>query len=91
VSSIAIRTTGLSPGKRFNHSVFGGTYYLSSLLHLMRAGVDQEMFWTGTEDKGGYSMMGKHGEPRPAYYAKRLCTDSIRHRLIASVSPPANE
>jgi hypothetical protein len=66
------------PRERFNHSVFGGTYYVSSLLHLMRAGVAQEMFWTGTEDKGGYGMMGKHGEPRPAFNAKTLCSQYVR-------------
>jgi hypothetical protein len=68
----------MEPRERFNHSIFGATYYIAALLHLMRAGVDQEMFWTGTEDKGGYGMMRKHGEPRPAFLAKTLCTRAVR-------------
>jgi hypothetical protein len=66
------------PRQRFNHSIFGATFYIASLLHLMRAGVDQEMFWTGTEDQGGYGMMGRHGEPRPAFLAKKLCAEHVR-------------
>jgi hypothetical protein len=37
------------------------------------------MFWTGTEDEGGYGMMDKHGAPRPAFHAKRLCAQYIRY------------
>lgn len=63
----------------FNHSVFGATFYASALLHLLRAGVDAEMFWTGTEDEGGYGMMSSHGEPRPSFHAKRLIAQHIRY------------
>lgn len=65
--------------QRFNYSVFGAAFYTSALLSLMRGGADAEMFWTGTEENGGYGMMNKHGEPRPAFYAKRLCTQHIRY------------
>lgn len=64
---------------RFNYSIFGATFYVAALLHLMRGSADFEMFWTGTEDKGGYGMMEKNGDPRPAFHAKRLCTQYIRY------------
>src|SRR5206468_2531149 len=63
----------------FNYSVFAAAYYISALLHLMRGGTNVEMYWTGTEDQGGYGMMDKHGEPRPAFYAKRLCAQYVRY------------
>ena len=37
------------------------------------------MFWTGTEDSGGYGMMNKHGDPWPVFHAKKLCAQHIRH------------
>jgi len=64
---------------RFNHSMFGAAFYTAALLSLMRGGAYAEMFWTGTEDGGGYGMLGKHGEPRPVFHAKRLCAQYIRH------------
>lgn len=64
--------------EHFNYTVFGATFYTSALLHLMRAGVDAEMFWTGTEDEGGYGMMTGAGVPRPSFHAKRLCAQHIR-------------
>jgi hypothetical protein len=45
----------------------------------MRSGTDAEMFWTGTEDTGGYGMMTKDGEPQPVFHAKRLCAQYIRY------------
>jgi Glycosyl hydrolases family 39 len=64
---------------RFNHSIFGATYYIAALLQLMRAQVDVEMFWVGTEEAGGYGMMNEHGDPWPSFYAKKLCAQYIRH------------
>jgi hypothetical protein len=64
--------------ERFNYSVFAATFYVSALLQLMRNGVDLEMYWVGTEDQGGYGMMNKHGDPWPSFYAKKLCTQSVR-------------
>jgi len=64
---------------RFNQTIFGATFYTSALLHLMRGNAYAEMFWTGTEDKGGYGMMNKHGELWPVFYAKKLCAEYIRH------------
>jgi len=65
--------------ERFNHSVFGATFYASALLYLMRGEADAEMFWTGNEDRGGYAMMDKHGRPRPAFHAKKLITQHVRY------------
>lgn len=65
--------------QRFNHSIFGATFYASALLYLMRGGADAEMFWTGTEDTGGYGMMDRHGEPRPAFHAKKLVARHVRY------------
>jgi len=64
---------------RFNYSIFGAAFYIAALLHLMRGGADVEMFWTGTENTGGYGMMDKHGEARPVFHAKRLCAQYIRY------------
>jgi hypothetical protein len=64
--------------ERFNYSVFSAAFYTSAMLHLMRGGADAEMFWTGTEDKGGYGMMNKHGDGRPVFHAKKLCAQHIR-------------
>lgn len=65
--------------ERFNYSVFGATFYIAALLRLMRGEVDVEMYWTGTEESGGYGMMDKNGVPRPAWHAKRLCAQYIRY------------
>jgi hypothetical protein len=64
---------------RFNQTIFGATFYTSALLYLMRGNAYAEMFWTGTEDKGGYGMMNKRGELWPVFYAKKLCAEYIRH------------
>ncbi|HEV8344788.1 MAG TPA: hypothetical protein VGR30_20705 [Candidatus Binatia bacterium] len=64
---------------RFNQSIFGATFYTAALLHLMRGEAYAEMFWTGTEDRGGYGMMNRHGEPWPVFHAKKLCAQYIRH------------
>jgi hypothetical protein len=63
---------------RFNHSVFGATYYVAALLQLMRGGADVEMFWTGTEDVGGYGMLRSDASPAPVFHAKRLCAQYVR-------------
>jgi hypothetical protein len=64
--------------EHFNYSVFAAAFYISSLLHLMRGEADIEMFWTGTEESGGYGMMNNAGDTKPAYQAKKLCTQYIR-------------
>jgi hypothetical protein len=64
---------------RFNQSIFGAAFYTSALLYLMRGGAYAEMFWTGTEDRGGYGMMNKNGEPWPVFHAKKLSAQYIRY------------
>jgi hypothetical protein len=63
----------------FNQSVFGATFYVAALLRLMRGGAFAEMFWTGNEDRGGYGMMNKDGDPWPVFHAKRLCARYVRY------------
>jgi hypothetical protein len=63
---------------RFNQSVFGATFYVAALLRLMRTDVDAEMYWTGTEDRGGYGLLRSDGTPAPAFLAKRLCAQHVR-------------
>jgi hypothetical protein len=65
--------------ERFNYSVFAAAFYASALIHLIRGGVDLEMYWTGTEEAGGYGMLNARGEPRPAFHAKRLCAQYVRY------------
>jgi hypothetical protein len=63
---------------KFNHSIFGATFYVAALLQLMRTDVYAEMFWTGNETGGGYGMMNRHGDPWPVYHAKKLCAQHVR-------------
>src|SRR5262245_18583747 len=63
---------------RFNQSVFGAAVYTTAVLHLIRGGADAEMSGTGTEDRGGYGMMNRHGEPWPVFHAKRLLVEHVR-------------
>lgn len=62
---------------RFNQSVFGAAFYTSAVLHLIRGGADVEMFWTGTDVKGGYGMMIRE-RATPVFHAKKLLTEYVR-------------
>jgi hypothetical protein len=64
---------------RYNQSVFGAAFYTAAMLSLMRGEVFAEMFWNGTEDRGGYGMTDKNGDAWPVYYAKMLCVQHVRH------------
>jgi hypothetical protein len=44
----------------------------------MRTDLDAEMYWTGTEDQGGYGLLRPDGTPAPAFVAKRLCALHVR-------------
>jgi hypothetical protein len=63
---------------RFNQSLFGGAYGAAVLLQLMRAGVDAEMVWTGTDVDCGYGILDDEARPTPLYHAKKLCTRFVR-------------
>jgi hypothetical protein len=77
--------------ERFNYTVFSAAFYTSAMLYLMRGGAHAEMFWTGTEDRGGYGMLNKFGDPRPVFHAKRLCAQYIRHGDWISFPPPGTD
>jgi hypothetical protein len=63
---------------RFNQSLFGAAFGAAVLLQLMRAGVDAEMLWTGTDVDCGYGVLDGEARPTPLYHAKKLCTRHIR-------------
>jgi hypothetical protein len=73
--------------ERFNFSIFGATFYVAALLNLMRGEADAEMFWVGTEINGGYGMMDQHGQPKPVFYAKKLCTQHVKYGDVISFTP----
>jgi hypothetical protein len=64
---------------RYNQSVFGAAFYTAAMLSLIRGEASAEMFWTGTEDHGGYGMTDKNGDAWPVYRAKLLCAQHVRH------------
>jgi hypothetical protein len=70
--------------ERFNFSIFGATFYVAALLNLMRGEADAEMFWVGTESEGGYGMLDQHGQPKPAFHAKKLCAQYVRYGDVIS-------
>jgi Glycosyl hydrolases family 39 len=73
--------------ERFNFSIFGATFYVAALLNLMRGEADAEMFWVGTEADGGYGMLDQHGQPKPVFHAKKLCTQHVQYGDMISFAP----
>jgi hypothetical protein len=63
---------------RFNQSLFGGVFGGAVLLQLMRAGVDAEMLWTGTDVDCGYGVLDAEARPTPLFHVKKLCARYIR-------------
>jgi hypothetical protein len=64
-----------------NQNAFGGAYYISALIHLLRGGADLEMRWTATghDDRtDAYGLMTMHGDPTPAGLAKQLFAQHVR-------------
>ena len=67
-----------------NQNVFGGAYYASALIHLIRGGADLEMRWTATSRQlhsgdDAYGLMSITGEPTPACLAKQLFAQHVRY------------
>ena len=62
----------------FNQTVFGGAYYVCSLMHLIRGGADMEMWWSATDSTGPYGVMDEYGRPNPVFYSKKLFTHFVR-------------
>lgn len=66
-----------------NQDVFGGAYYISALIHLIRGGADLEMRWTATSRRtatadDAYGLITIDGEPTPACLAKQLLAQHVR-------------
>ena len=75
--------------RRFNQSIVGATFYVSALIRLMRAGVDAEMLWAGTDADGRYGAIDERGGPTAVHRAKRLCTAHVRRGdRLEFPSPP---
>ena len=73
---------GLHAG--LNQNAFGGAYYASALIHLIRGGADLEMRWTATSKRSAsvddtYGLMSIDGEPTPACLAKQLFAQHVRY------------
>jgi hypothetical protein len=67
-----------------NQDAFGGAYYASALIHLIRGGADLEMRWTATSRRNGslddaYGLMSYDGAPTPACLAKQLFAQHVRY------------
>jgi hypothetical protein len=66
-----------------NRNVFGGAYYASALVNLMRGGADLEMRWTATSKywlgrEDAYGLLSKDGVPTPAALAKQIFAQHVR-------------
>lgn len=62
-----------------NQNAFGGAYYASALIHLLRGGADLEMRWTATAHDDAYGLISKTGEAMPAGLAKELFAQHVRY------------
>ena len=68
-----------------NQDAFGGAYYASALIHLIRGGADLEMRWTATSKRlasgadDTYGLMSTDGEPTPACLVKQLFAQHVRY------------
>lgn len=60
-----------------NQNLFGGAYYTSALIHLLRGGAQLEMRWTGAGPGDAYALMTTTGEPLPAGLAKQLFVQHV--------------
>jgi len=57
---------------RFNQSIFGAVFGAAVMFHLMRAGIDAEMLWTGTDEGCGYGVIDKDARTTPLFHVKWL-------------------
>src|SRR5262249_17323021 len=57
---------------QFNQSLFVAVFGAAVMLQLIRAGIDAEMLWTGTDEACGYGLVDKDGETTPLFHVKRL-------------------
>lgn len=68
----------LRVGGPLNQSIFGAVFYAAALGQLMRAGVDGELYWMGTDAAGPYGLWDEQGRPTPAFHAKELVAQAVR-------------
>lgn len=67
-----------------NQNAFGGAYYASALIHLIRGGAELEMRWAATSKRwqsedDSYGLMSVKGEPTPTCLAKQLFAQHVRY------------
>jgi hypothetical protein len=63
-----------------NQNAFGGAYYASALINLIRGGAELEMRWTATcHENDAYGLIGMDGAPTPACLAKQLVAQHVRY------------
>jgi hypothetical protein len=84
LNTVAHHEHGFTLG--LNQNVFGGAYYASALIHLLRGGAQLEMRWTATAKKldwgdrdDAYGIMSMTGEPTPACLAKQLFAQHVKY------------
>ena len=62
-----------------NQNAFGGAYYASALINLIRGGAELEMRWTATaHEHDAYGLVGMDGAPKPACLAKQIFAEHVR-------------
>ena len=84
LNTVAHHEIGFTLG--LNQNAFGGAYYASALIHLIRGGAQLEMRWTATSKKldwGGrddaYGLLSTTGAPTPAGLAKQVFAQHVRY------------
>jgi Glycosyl hydrolases family 39 len=62
-----------------NQNAFGGAYYASALINLIRGGAELEMRWTATaHETDAYGLIGMDGVPMAAGRAKQIFAQHVR-------------
>jgi hypothetical protein len=75
-----------------NQNAFGGAYYASALINLIRGGAELEMRWTATMyENDAYGLIGVNGQPTPAGLAKQIFAQHVRFGdLVSFPTAPAD-
>jgi hypothetical protein len=68
-----------------NQNAFGGAYYASALINLIRGGAELEMRWTATaHENDAYGLIGMDGTPTPAGLVKQIFAQHVRFGDLVS-------
>ena len=97
LNTVAHHENGFTLG--LNQNAFGGAYYASALIHLIRGGAELEMRWTATSKKldwgdrdDAYGLLTMTGAPTPAALAKQLFAQYVRYGdRVAYPDPPPDD